>query len=149
MQRKGNAIWRGGFKNGKGELSTESGSLKNVPYSVGTRFENIPGANPEELIGAAHAGCFLMALSGNLEKKGYVAETLEASATVTVEKKDSGYTITSSKLKLRAQVPDLDAKTFQTFADDAKINCPVSKLLKTEISLDIDFHSPLRAGLSH
>lgn len=149
MQRKGNAIWRGSLKTGKGEFSTESGSLKNVPYSFSTRFENMPGANPEELIGAAHAGCFLMALSGALEKKGYVADNLEASATVTVEPKGNGYSITASKLKLRAQVPDLDAKTFQTFADDAKNNCPVSKLLEADVSLEIDFHSPLRSSLSH
>lgn len=149
MQRKGNAIWRGSLKTGKGELSTESGSLKNAPYSASTRFDNMPGANPEELIGAAHAGCFLMALSGALEKKGYVADSLEASATVTIEQKGSGYSITSSRLKLRAQVPDLDSKTFQTFADDAKNNCPVSKVLKTDIFLDVDFHSPLRSSLSH
>lgn len=150
MQRKGSAIWRGNLKNGKGEFSTESGSLKSVPFTCANRFENVPGANPEELIGAAHAGCFLLALSGNLEKKGYIADTLEASAVVTLEKDGNGFSITSSKLRLRAQVPDIDAKTFQSFADDAKANCPVSKLLKTDISLDVDFHSSLRAGsLSH
>lgn len=150
MQRKGSAMWRGSLKTGKGEFSTESGSLKNIPYSVSTRFENMPGANPEELIGAAHAGCFLMALSGALEKKGYIADSLEASATVTIEQKGNSYSITSSKLKLRAQVPDLDAKTFQTFADDAKANCPVSKVLKADISLDVDFHSPLHStSMSH
>lgn len=150
MQRKSSAIWRGGFKNGRGEFSTESGSLKGIPFSVSTRFENMPGANPEELIGAAHVGCFLMALSGALERKGYTADSLEASATVTLEQKGNSYSITSSKLKLRAQVPDLDSKTFQSFADDAKSNCPVSKVLKADVSLEVDFHSPLRtSSLSH
>ncbi|MGZ3768121.1 MAG: OsmC family protein [Bdellovibrio sp.] len=150
MQRKGSAVWHGNLNNGRGEFSTESGALKSVPFTCANRFENVPGTNPEELIGAAHAGCFLMALSGSLEKKGYIADTLEATALVTIEKQDHGFTITSSKLRLRAQVPDIDAKTFQAFAEDAKTNCPVSRLLKTNITLDVDFHSSLRAGsLSH
>ncbi|WP_374079323.1 OsmC family protein [Bdellovibrio bacteriovorus] len=145
MQRKATAIWRGNLQKGKGEVSTESGALKSVPYSFSTRFEETPGSNPEELIGAAHASCFTMALSGALAKKGYIADSLETSATVTLEKQGDGFAITSSKLKLRALVPDIDAKTFQSIADDAKANCPVSKLLKANISLDVDFHSPMHS----
>ncbi len=148
MQRKGTALWRGNLEHGKGELSTESGALKSVPYSFSMRFGDTPGTNPEELIGAAHAGCFTMALSGALAKKGFIADTLETSATVTFEKKGEGFEITSSKLKLRARVPDIDAKTFQEIAEDSKKNCPVSKLLKAEITLDIDFHPTLQSSAS-
>ncbi|MBV2169806.1 MAG: OsmC family protein [Bdellovibrio sp.] len=145
MQRKGSAIWRGNMQTGKGEVSTESGAVKNVPYSFATRFLETPGTNPEELIAAAHASCFTMALSGALAKKGYIADSLETSATVTIDKKGDGFAIESSRLKLRAQVPDIDAKTFQTIAEDAKANCPVSKALNIRVNLDVDFHSPLHS----
>ncbi len=140
MQRKGSAHWQGNLQNGSGELSTESGALKNLPYSFSDRFENGMGTNPEELIGAAHSGCFAMALSGALAKKGFNAESLDVSATVTLEKSGDGFVIQSSKLKLRALVPGIDRKLFETIAQDAKVNCPVSKVLKSEISLEIDFH---------
>lgn len=140
MQRKGSAHWQGNLQNGSGELSTESGALKNIPYSFSDRFENGMGTNPEELIGAAHSGCFAMALSGALAKKGFNAESLDVSATVTLEKSGDGFVIQSSKLKLRALVPGIDRKLFETIAQDAKVNCPVSKVLKAEISLEIDFH---------
>lgn len=149
MQRKATAIWRGNLKNGRGEFSTESGALKSIPYLYSTRFENNPGANPEELIGAAHAGCFLMALSGELAKKGYIADSLECSATVSLDQQGDGWSITSSRLKLRAQVPDIDAKIFESIANNAKNNCPVSRALNTNISLDVEFHSPLHSSLSH
>lgn len=148
MQRKGSAHWQGNIQNGQGEISTESGVLKDVPYSFSARFENSPGTNPEELIGAAHAGCFAMALSGALSKKGFNAESLDVSATVTVEKDGEGFTISSSKLKLRAQVPGVDGKLFETIAQDAKDNCPVSKVLNAEISLEIDFHESLSHSAS-
>ncbi|MFV3410346.1 OsmC family protein [Bdellovibrio bacteriovorus] len=140
MQRKGSAHWQGNLQQGRGELSTESGALKNLPYSFSDRFESGTGTNPEELIGAAHAGCFSMALSGALAKKGFNAESLDVSATVTLEKSGDGFSITSSKLKLRALVPGIDRKLFESIAQDAKSNCPVSKVLKAEISLEIDFH---------
>ncbi|XGC81988.1 OsmC family protein [Bdellovibrio bacteriovorus] len=146
MDRKASAIWRGNLKKGKGELTTESGALKNVPYTFSNRFEDVPGTNPEELVGAAHAGCFSMYLAGALEKKGFIADSLETSAVVTIEKQGDGFTVTSSKLKLRAQVPDCDAKTFQAIAEDSKANCPISKLLNTKVTLDVDFHSPLHAS---
>ncbi|WII71546.1 OsmC family protein [Bdellovibrio sp. 22V] len=145
MDRRATAIWRGNLQNGRGELSTESGAIKSTPYSFATRFENTPGTNPEELIGAAHAGCFTMALAGALAKKGFIADSLETSATVSLTKKGEGFEITSSKLKLRAQVPDVDAKTFEAIAQDAKKNCPVSKALNMEITLDIDFHPSLHS----
>lgn len=146
MQRKARAQWIGNLQSGRGELSTDSGALQNVPYSFATRFGETPGTNPEELIGAAHAGCFVMSLSSALEKKGYYADNLEASATVTLDKKADGYSIISSRLKLRAQVPDIDAKTFNSIAEEAKATCPVSRALKIEIGLDIDFHPSLHTS---
>lgn len=148
MERKANAIWRGNLKKGSGELSTASGALKNIPYNFSMRFEDEPGTNPEELIGAAHAGCFSMFLAGALEKKGYIADSLETSATVTLEKVGDGFTVTKSRLKLRAQVPECDAKTFNAIAEDAKANCPISRLLDAKIYLDVDFHSPFHASTS-
>lgn len=145
MDRKASALWRGNLQNGKGELTTDSGVLKSTPYSFNTRFGTGQGTNPEELIAAAHAGCFTMALSAALAKKGYIADSLETSAIVSIEQKGESFDITSSKLKLRAQVPDIDATAFQAIAEDAKANCPVSKLLKAQITLDVDFHSTLHS----
>lgn len=146
MQRKASARWQGNLTNGKGELSTESGALKSLPYSFSMRFENTPGTNPEELIAAAHSGCFAMALSGALSRQGFTADLLEVSATVALEKQGEGFAITSSRLKLRAQVPGVDRKQFEIIAQDAKTNCPVSKVLKADISLDIDFHPSVSAS---
>lgn len=149
MDRKANAVWEGDIKNGRGHITTESGVLKSSPYSFATRFGDTPGTNPEELIAAAHSGCFTMALSGALGKKGYTADKLETSATVTIAKEGEGFKIGSSKLKLRAQVPDIDEKTFRAIAEDAKANCPVSKVLNAEISLEIDFHQSIHSGAPH
>ncbi|KYG62398.1 osmotically inducible protein OsmC [Bdellovibrio bacteriovorus] len=149
MDRKASALWEGDIKNGRGQLSSDSGVLKNHPYSFATRFGDTPGTNPEELIAAAHAGCFTMALAGALGKKGFTADKLETSATVTIGKDGEGFKIGSSRLKLRAQVPDIDEKTFRAIAEDAKANCPVSKVLNAEISLEIDFHQSIHAGASH
>ncbi|MDG0817582.1 OsmC family protein [Bdellovibrio svalbardensis] len=136
MERKASAYWRGSLLRGRGDVTTASGVLKNIPYSFATRFENAPGTNPEELVAAAHASCFSMALSGALNKAGYEAKALEVSATVTIEKEGAGYTVKSSKLKLRAQVPGIDAALFSTLTEDAKKNCPISKLLNAEITLE-------------
>nr|BFD62539.1 OsmC family protein [Bdellovibrio sp. HM001] len=143
MQRKASARWQGNLQYGRGVLNSESGALKDVPYSFTTRFENTPGTNPEELIAAAHSGCFAMALAGALAKKGFNADTLDVSATVSLEKNGDAFSITSSRLKLRAQVPGLDRKLFDSIAQDAKVNCPVSKVLKADITLDIDFHETM------
>ena len=145
MERKAKAAWKGDIKTGQGTLSSDSGTLKETPYSFATRFGDTPGLNPEELIAAAHAGCFTMALSGALGKKGFTADKLETSATVTLGKDGEGFKIGSSKLVLRAEVPDIDEATFTAIAEDAKKNCPVSKVLNAEISLQIDFHSPMHS----
>lgn len=149
MDRKARAVWEGDIKSGRGQLSSDSGVLKDHPYSFATRFGETPGTNPEELIAAAHAGCFTMALSGALGKKGFTADRLETSATVTIGKDGEGFKIGSSRLKLRAQVPDIDEKTFRAIAEDAKENCPVSKVLNAEISLEIDFHSSIHSSAAH
>lgn len=149
MQRKASAIWRGGIKNGEGELSTESGALSKIPYSFSSRFnEGVTGTNPEELIGAAHSGCFAMALAGALEKEGFTAESLEVSAAVSVEKSVDGFTVTSSKLNLRAKVPSIEEAEFKKIAEHAKETCPISKLLNTKIELAIEFHSAMGASRS-
>ena len=135
MQRKASAIWHGGLKTGKGVLSTASGVLKETQYSFSTRFEQGVGTNPEELIAAAHAGCFAMALSAQLEGAGMTAETLEVTATVTLEKLDSGWAVTASHLDLTAHIPGADPDKFQTAAENAKTGCPISKLLNAKITL--------------
>jgi osmotically inducible protein OsmC len=136
INRTGSAIWQGGLKDGHGTISTESGALAGHPYGFAMRFEGVKGTNPEELIGAAHAGCFTMALSNILGQEGLVAERMETSARVTLEQKDGGFTITSVHLKLEARVPGTDQAKLQELADKAKAGCPVSKLLKAEISLE-------------
>lgn len=136
MERSASAYWRGSIQRGRGDVTTASGVLKHVPYSYSTRFENAPGTNPEELIAAAHASCFAMALSGALTKAGFEAISIDVTANVAIFKDDSGFTIRSSKLKLRAQVPGIDADKFGVLAEDAKKNCPVSKVLNAEISLE-------------
>ena len=136
MERKATAYWRGSLQRGRGDVTTASGVLKNIPYSYSTRFENAPGTNPEELIAAAHASCFSMALSAALGSAGFEPKALDVSATVELIKEPAGFTIRSSKLKLRAQVPGIEIDKFNAIAEDAKKNCPVSKLLNAEITLD-------------
>ncbi|MFC3123765.1 OsmC family protein [Pseudoroseomonas globiformis] len=135
MKSTGSAVWQGGIKDGKGAISTKSGVLKDQAYGFGTRFEGKPGTNPEELIAAAHAACFSMALSKALGDAGFTAEKLDSSAEVSLEQKDGGFAITSSKLTLKATVPGIDDAKFQEIAAAAKAGCPVSKVLNAEISL--------------
>lgn len=136
IDRKGSAHWEGSLKDGRGSISTQSGALDKRPYGFAMRFEGVPGTNPEELIGAAHAGCFTMALSLILGEAGLTADSLDTTATVTLEKLETGFTITAIHLKLEAKIPGTDAATFQQLAAAAKANCPVSKLLNAEITLD-------------
>ncbi len=136
MKRKATARWQGGLKSGMGTISTESGALKGQPYSFFFRFAEEPGTNPEELIAAAHAGCFAMALSGALEKAGMTAEVLEVGATVTLEPVDGAPTVTASHLDLHARIPGADAAKFKEVAEGAKASCPISRLLKANITLD-------------
>ena len=136
IQRTGSAEWAGGIKDGKGSISTESGALKAYPYGFSSRFEGQPGSNPEELIGAAHAACFTMALSLILGEAKLKADHMSTSAKVALEQVDGGWAITAVALTLRAKVPGTDAATFAELAGKAKAGCPVSKLLKAEITLD-------------
>ena len=136
MKRKATAEWRGDLKTGRGTLSTESGVLHDARYSFTTRFEGEKGTNPEELVAAAHAGCFAMALSAELGKASLTAESLRATATVSLEKDAGGWSITESNLELVARVPGASAEAFRAAADSAKANCPLSKLLKAKITLD-------------
>lgn len=137
--KKASAVWSGGLKDGKGMISTESGALANQPYGFNTRFEGVKGTNPEELIGAAHAGCFTMALSMILGEAKLTAEKLETTAEVTLEKKDTGFQITEVHLTLKANVPGTNQAQLQELANKAKENCPLSKLFKgnTKISLEV------------
>ena len=136
IKHTGSATWSGGLKDGRGSISTESGALKEQPYGFAMRFEGVRGSNPEELIAAAHASCFTMALSLILEQAGFKATRMDTNASVTLEQVDGGFSITSSQLTLKAQIPGIDDAKFQSLAATAKANCPVSKVLKTEISLD-------------
>lgn len=137
MNRSASAIWHGNLKKGKGTVSTESTVLKDTAYSFSTRFENGIGTNPEELIAAAHAGCFTMALSAALEGAGFVAETLSTQATVTLENvPQTSWTVTKIHLVNTAKIPGITAEKFAAVAAGAKANCPISRLLKAEISLD-------------
>ena len=136
IKRNGSAVWSGGIKDGKGAVSTGSGALTEAPYGFNTRFEDSPGTNPEELIGAAHAGCFTMALSGKLGDAGMTAKSLNTTATVTLEKQGAGFTITAVHLDLVAQIPGANQQAFDAAVLDAKENCPVSKLLNATITLD-------------
>jgi osmotically inducible protein OsmC len=135
MKRTASAVWHGDLKEGNGALATPSGVLKQTPYSFHTRFENQPGTNPEELIAAAHAGCFTMALSAALGKNGFTAKRLATQAAVSLEQVDGAWTINSVHLENEAWVPNITNEKFQEIAADAKANCPVSRLLRAEISL--------------
>ncbi len=134
--RHGSARWQGGIKDGKGAISTESGALKAYPYGFASRFEGLPGTNPEELLAAAHAGCFTMALSLILGEAKLTAEQMETSARVTLEQVEGGYAITAVHLTLKAKIPGADQATFEKLAGKAKAGCPVSKLFKADITLD-------------
>ena len=136
MKRTASAAWSGDLKQGKGSVSTQSGVLKETPYSFSTRFENGIGTNPEELIAAAHAGCFTMAVAATLGRAGFTPDTLATNATLTLEQVSGNWTITTVDLQLRARVPNIDAKKFEEIAADAKANCPVSRVLNAKISLD-------------
>ena len=136
MKRSASAEWRGGLKDGKGVISTESGVLSNTQYSFGTRFENGKGTNPEELIGAAHAGCFSMALSAQLGEAGMTADRIATTAAVTLDKVEGGFAITAIHLTVKATIPGADAAKFQTAANNAKAGCPVSKVLNATITMD-------------
>nr|WP_222182586.1 OsmC family protein [Geminicoccus harenae] len=132
----GSAIWQGGLKDGKGAISTKSGALENYPYGFASRFEGRPGTNPEELIGAAHAGCFTMALSLILGEAGFTADEMSTRADVTLDKQGDGFAITAVHLTLKAKIPRIDQAQFQELTDKAKAGCPVSKVLNAKISLD-------------
>ena len=136
MKRTASAVWTGGLKDGKGKLSTQSGILANTPYAFNNRFDSEPGTNPEELIGAAHAGCFTMALSGKLGEAGMTAESLKTTATVTLEKLEAGFTISAIHLDLVAKIPGAKKEAFDEACNKAKVGCPVSKLLNATITLD-------------
>ncbi len=136
INHSGSAVWSGGLKDGRGAISTQSGALDARPYGFSSRFEGVPGTNPEELIAAAHAGCFTMALSLILGEAGLTAERLETSAVVTLESQDGGFAITTVQLTLKGKIAGVDDAKFQDLAATAKANCPVSKLLNADIMLD-------------
>ncbi len=135
MERTANAIWKGGLKDGKGEFSAPSGVFSHTPYSFKTRFEDAPGTNPEELIAAAHASCFSMALSAQLGAANLTAESINTTANLKMEKLDAGWAITAIHLDVKAKVPGADDAAFQKAAGDAKAGCPVSKVLKADITM--------------
>ena len=137
IKKYGTAEWSGGIKDGKGNISTESGALKSQPYGFNTRFEDGAGANPEELIGAAHAGCFSMALSKILGENDMTADTIETKATVSLDKKDGGFAVTAVHLDVKMKVSGGDAGSAEEAAKTAKENCPISKLLNADISMDV------------
>jgi len=135
MIRKASAVWKGSLKEGKGTISSDSGVLSSTPYSFSTRFENGAGTNPEELIAAAHAGCFTMALSAQLGGAGITPESLETTASLTLEKLDAGWTITKIHLDVTGRIPGNDATAFEKAAKAAEVGCPVSRVLKAEITM--------------
>jgi osmotically inducible protein OsmC len=136
MKRKASAVWRGGLRDGLGSISTDSGVLADTQYSFSTRFEEGKGTNPEELIAAAHAGCFSMALSGQLGNAGLTAESIKTTAAVTLDKTEAGFTITAVHLTVTARVPGASPEAFETAAGNAKAGCPVSRLLNAQITME-------------
>jgi osmotically inducible protein OsmC len=136
MMRRGSALWKGGLREGRGLLSTESKALTDASYGYGSRFEHGSGTNPEELIAAAHAGCFSMALSGQLGAAGLKPDSIATTATVTLDKTDAGFTVTAVHLDVTAKVPGADAGAFATAANNAKAGCPISRLLNAPITMD-------------
>ena len=141
MKRKASAVWKGDLKSGKGTISTDSGVLSNTQYSFSTRFEDGLGTNPEELIAAAHAGCFSMALSAQLGNAGIVAESINTAATLTMEKLEAGWTVTGIHLDVTAKIPGADRTAFETAAKNAKEGCPISRLLNAKITMDAKLQS--------
>lgn len=141
MQRNASAHWTGGLKDGKGTLTAPSGILKNTPYSFATRFESQPGTNPEELVAAAHAGCFSMALSAQLGNAGMTAQAIDTTATVTLDKVEGGFAVTTVHLQVRAKIPGADKAKFDQAAKNAKEGCPISKLLNAKITMDAQLES--------
>lgn len=141
MKKTASAHWQGSLKEGKGTISTESGALKDNPYGFNTRFENAPGTNPEELIGAAHAGCFSMALSLMLGEEGFTPDSIDTKATVTLDKDGDGFAVTAVHLEMTARIPNIDQAKFDEIANKAKTGCPISKLLNADISLDATLQS--------
>jgi lipoyl-dependent peroxiredoxin len=136
MKRKASAVWRGALKDGKGTISTDSGTLKDTQYSFATRFESGVGTNPEELIAAAHAGCFAMAFSAELGKVGLTPESISATATVSLEKTNEGFTVTESHLDVTAKVPGTDRAKVLEIANAAKAGCPISRLLNAKVTME-------------
>ena len=136
INRSASAAWSGGLRDGKGSISTESGALSAYPYGFAARFEGKKGTNPEELLGAAHAGCFTMALSLILGEAKFTAEQMDTTAKVTLEQVDGGFAITAVHLTLRAKIPGIDQATFEELTAKAKAGCPLSKVLKANITLD-------------
>jgi osmotically inducible protein OsmC len=141
MKRTAEAKWQGDLKTGTGSISTASGTLSNTAYSFHSRFEDGKGTNPEELLAAAHAGCFTMALSNQLATAGFKADSLETTCTITVEKTDAGFAVTESHLELKARVPGASQEAFDTATQQAKAGCPVSKLYNTKITLSAHLES--------
>jgi len=139
MKRKASAVWQGGLKDGKGSISTESGVLKETQYSFSTRFENGIGTNPEELIAAAHAGCFSMAFSAELGKAGITPASIQTTATITLDKTDAGFAVTESHLEMTAKIPGANEAKVREIAAAAKAGCPISKVLNAKITLDAKF----------
>jgi osmotically inducible protein OsmC len=139
MQSKASAVWQGGLKDGKGEVSAASGVLTNTPYTFATRFEGQKGTNPEELIAAAHAACFAMALSAQLGEAGITPKRIDASATVTLEKTEGGFAVTTSALAVTVQAPGADRAKVETAANNAKAGCPISKLLNAKITMEANY----------
>lgn len=137
MKRTGSAVWNGGLKDGKGKLSTQSGALKDTAYGFSARFESGAGTNPEELIAAAHAGCFAMAFSAQLGGANITPESIEAVAEVSLDKLDAGWTITASHLRVKAKAPGADRAAVEKAAEGAKTNCPVSRLLNAKVTMDL------------
>lgn len=141
MQRKATAVWQGELKTGKGVLTAESGIFQQTPYSFGTRFENAKGTNPEELLAAAHAGCFAMALSAELGKVGITPQKLTANATISLEQVSAGFSITKSHIDLVAEIPGADKSQFDAAVKAAETGCPVSKLFNAEITVSAELKS--------
>lgn len=138
MKRKASAVWRGGLKDGKGTISTESGTLKDSQYSFSTRFESGVGTNPEELIAAAHSGCFAMAFSAELGKAGLTPESISATATVSLDKTNEGFSVTESHLDVTAKVPGADQAKVQEIANAAKAGCPISRVLNAKVTMTLN-----------
>lgn len=138
MKRKASAVWRGGLKDGKGTISTESGTLKDTQYSFSTRFESGVGTNPEELIAAAHSGCFAMAFSAELGKAGLTPESISATATVSLDKTNEGFSVTESHLDVTAKVPGADKAKVEQIANAAKAGCPISRVLNAKVTMTLN-----------